>query len=339
LSLRPELKPALSRARLVSDDLITISDLPPTREWKSKLNPQDTKWLLVDHNDLNGELGKVYADRVMGVIDHHDEENKVPKDNGDEPRVIQKCGSCTSLVIRYYQDAWDAAAAKSQTADLSTWDRELAYMALAPILMDTANLKDASKVTSTDVEAVNYLESRLSGSQEQYNRDDYFDELASAKAAIGKLSADEILRKDYKQWTESGSFNLGISGVAQDMEWYVEKAGGHEAFLETVHRFATERDLSLHAIMTTATVNGKFQRVLFLYARNELGCKACKTFEEDTAAELGLTPWGDGKLDGQGSDPQTQQVWKCWNQAAIEKSRKQVGPVLRAAVNKSLARS
>jgi exopolyphosphatase len=356
LSLRPELQPVLSRAHLASNDLLTLSDLPPRDEWKTRLQPQNTSWLLVDHNDLNGDLGTAYGERVVGVIDHHDEEHKVPNDTGPEPRVVQKCGSCTSLVIQYYKSAWDAASSSSssssqspqsspsQSEELKTWDKQLAYLALAPILIDTSNLRDASKTTSTDIEAVRFLESHLTGGDTEppYSRDAYFSELSDAKTEIGCLAAGDVLRKDYKQWAEGpqgpqGEFRLGISSVVRNLEWYVVRCGGRDKFLETVYNFAKERDLSLHAIMTTATVDGKFQRELFVFGADELGCRVVESIEGDVGKELGLGGWGEGRLDGMGRGTDAQrQVWRCWTQAAVEKSRKQVGPLLRAVVNKSL---
>lgn len=78
-------------------DLISLDDL------REGLKAEDTKWILVDHNALQGELGKVYGGRVRGCIDHHDEEGKVPNkelcEAEGEMRIIEKSGSCASLVI------------------------------------------------------------------------------------------------------------------------------------------------------------------------------------------------------------------------------------------------
>lgn len=332
LSLRPELRPVLSRAHVRLNDLITISELPPSDQRSVKLNPQNTRWLLVDHNSLQGELGKAYGGRVVGTIDHHEDENQVPKDCGNEPRIITKTGSCTSLVIQYCREAWDAVSTKSQIQETTSWDTQLAYLALAPILLDTNNLKDASKVTVTDVEAVQYLESKIDDSAKQYNRDDYFKEISSAYADIGALSLVDILRKDYKQWTEFESVNLGISSAVKDMNWLLEKTGGQEAFLSTVEQFATDRKLSLYAVMTISLIGEKVQRELFIHALDEKGTATARYFEEDAAERLGLTPWGEGKLSSMRAHD-GQPVWRCWNQSKVENSRKQVAPLLRKAIN------
>ena len=332
LSLRPELRPVLSRAHIGVTDLITISELPPSDQRSVKLKPQHTRWLLVDHNSLQGDLGKAYSGRVVGTIDHHDEENQVPKDCGNEPRIITKTGSCTSLVIQYCREAWDAVSTKSQIQETASWDAELAYFALAPILIDTNNLKDSSKVTATDVEAVQYLESKIDDSAQKYNRDDYFKQISSAKSDIGALSLGDILRKDYKQWVESKSVNLGISSVVKDVSWLLEKTSGQEAFLSTVRQFVTDRKLSLYAIMTILLVGEKVQRELFIYAQDEKGAATARFFEEDAAKRLGLTPWEEGKLTSMRAHD-GQPVWGCWNQSKVENSRKQVAPLLRKAFN------
>src|SRR5579862_695330 len=113
LRLRPEFLALLPHADLDSSLLITLDDLPPPSERASKMPPEDTKWVLVDHNALQGELGEVYGGRVSGTIDHHEEENKVPVDTGPEPRIVEKSGSCTSLVTEYFRNGWDKLSAQA----------------------------------------------------------------------------------------------------------------------------------------------------------------------------------------------------------------------------------
>ncbi len=337
LSLRPELRPVLSLAQFKPNDLITLSDLPPPDQCASTLNPQRTTWILVDHNALQGELGALYGGRVSGVIDHHDDENKVPKDCGEEPRIINKSGSCTSLVVQHCKEAWDALSKKSRTDEIAAWDAELAHLALAPILIDTTNLTSASKTTPADTQAVEYLEAKIRASEDHdgcYNRDEYFRQISEAKTDIGGLSLNDILRKDYKQWTESGSVNLGISSVVKDLQFLLEKAGGEGVFYESIKKFAAKRKLSIYAVMTTSTTDGKFKRELLVCALDESGARAAKAFEREAATTLGLRPCEDGKLDVESWGAGAEGGWmRSWVQEKIENSRKQVGPLLRKAMN------
>lgn len=327
--MRPELNPILSHAGIKINELITLSDLPPPSERRFSLSPEKTRWLLVDHNALQGELGQLYSGRVVGCIDHHDEESKVPKDCGLEPRIIEKSGSCASLIIEHCKDAWSRLAHVEET---KTYDSAWARMALAPILIDTTNLKNEHKVTSHDLMAAKFLKHIIeSSSPESCSQDDYFAQISKAKEAIDGLCLNDILRKDYKQWTEGQDINLGICSTVKDMNYLLRKAGSEDLFWEEIQNFATEetRRLSICAIMTAFTRDGKFGRELLLLGLDEAGIKAVKNFEKKATEELGLQPWESGRLDKTDSESQ----WsRCWVQTGLDKSRKQVGPILRKAI-------
>lgn len=290
----------------------------------------------MDHNKLQGQLGDIYSSgeqetSVVGCVDHHDEENTVPKDTGDEPRVVQPCGSCMSLVVQWCREtrAWDGGIDRqTNTAD---WEREVALLAIAPILIDTTNLTSKSKVKNEDIEAIQFLEAKLLGMQDKntFDRTTFFRELDDTKSDIGDLTLTEILRKDYKQWTENG-LNLGVSSVVKDMSFLISK--GNEdgpGFGQMIKQFAKEHELSLCAIMTTSTQDGNFVRELLIWGLEERGVAAAKRFEEDAKAELQLQGWQEGSLDR----TTTVAEWRrCWWQRDVGKSRKQVGPLLRAAM-------
>ena len=323
LCLRPELVPILSHANLKPSDLITLSDLPPMNR---PLRPENTKWLLVDHNAVQGDL-ELYRSRVIGCIDHHDEEGTVPWDCGSEPRIVARSGSCSSLVIDYCKQAWDSLVAQNSTAS-DAQNAEIARLAIAPILIDTFNMTSKSKVTQVDIDSLKYLESMMSASLESsFSSKDYFEEIQAAKEEIGVLGVPDILRKDYKQWNE-GSMNLGVCSVVKDINFLIEKAGGQESFFEAVKNFAKERQLSICSIMTKSHPNGEFRRELFIWALDEQGKRASRMFGKDASEVLGLREWGNGSLNFQGENE-----WRsCWWQTRIESSRKQVGPLLRDAM-------
>lgn len=328
LALRPELLPVLSRANLNPNDLITLSDLPNTSLATSRLPPEKTKWILVDHNALQGELGKIYGDRVVGCIDHHDEEHKVSKDCGEEPRVVEKSGSCASLVVEYCREAWDAMAAKSNDAEAAKWNAELASLALGPVLIDTSNLTNNAKTTPTDIQIVEYLQKWMITTEGQsFNTKKYYKEIWTAERDVEGLSLMDLLRKDYKQWSE-GDLILGVSSVVKDMDYLLQKAGSEEEFFNVLEKFSTERELSTLSIMTRSSTSDGFKRELFVWGLNENGVTAGKKFEADSADDLGLVAWKNQSLDSDQNG-----LWRrCWQQQKIENSRKQVAPLLRSSM-------
>lgn len=340
------------------ESLITLDDLPSNESLRLKLSPENTRWILVDHNTLQGNLGSTYASRVQGVIDHHDDERKVPDDTGDEPRIIEKAGSCTSLVTMYCSDAWDKLSSRVLVSDaaltqddaidssndatlIAQWDGQMAKLALASILIDTSNLKNDDKVTEHDANAVNYLEAKIMASTQEskgFSRDQFFEEISNAKQNIGQMKLHEILRKDYKEWRK-GNHILGVSSVVKPLDFLINKAvqeqignAKSEAFLRATASFAEDRRLGMFAIMTTSTsASGDFQRELFLSATNADCVQAASKFAENSKAELGLAEW-HGSIDG--IDCSETECWrKLWDQRKVQHSRKRVAPLLREAMS------
>ncbi|KAF2198544.1 exopolyphosphatase-like protein [Delitschia confertaspora ATCC 74209] len=358
LQLRPEFLALFPHANIESQHIITLDDLPDMSVIQSKLPPENTKWILVDHNALQGQLGKIYSDRVAGVIDHHEDENKVRKDTGSEPHVIMKAGSCTSLVIENCQASWDllstsamsSGAAHAQgdslsddSAVVSLWDAQVAQLGLASILIDTANLQSKDKTTEHDIRAVEYLEAKIMTCPRlsaQYTRDNFFKEIDSAKRDIGGLKLQDILRKDYKEW-EQGKLRLGISSVVKPIAFLQEKAGKeagsqslNKAFLRALQKFAEVRNLDVYAVMTTSTsTEGQFQRELLVWAFNHQAKSAAVKFASNAKQELGLEDWHDSNAEVHEDDEDNH--WrKLWWQRNVEHSRKRVAPMLREAMGK-----
>ena len=303
----------------------------------------------MDHNSLQGELGSQYSARVQGVIDHHEDENAVPKNTGPEPRVIEKCGSCTSLVVRHCKPAWDSVSSSSlstgaahgqgevvtdDSAVIQGWDAQVAKMALASILVDTANLTAPGKVEQVDRDSVDYLEAKIHLSSKHartWDRDLYYKKIDEAKKNISCLTLTEILIKDYKGWTESGA-KMGISSVVKPLGFLVEKACEESisSFEDQLQQFMDVRDLAIFAIMTASTApDGDFKRELLVQARSSASSWAI-SFAEQGASELQL---GDLSIEGIPTQETAGQCWrKTWLQKAVSKSRKQVAPLLRKSM-------
>ena len=347
LRLRPEFAAVCGHSNISTSQLITLNDLPDRFR-----QPENVRWILVDHNKLQGKLGEEYSWHVYGVIDHHEEENAITRDTGSEPRVIEKCGSCTSLVVRYCKSAWDGISSSSLSSGAAHaqgeaalddsavnqgWDAQIAKMALASILVDTANLKAPGKVQQVDREAVEYLEAKIQMSAKDaksWNCDQYFAEIEEAKRDIGHLSLDEIQQKDYKHWSENG-MNLGMSSVVKPLEFLVKKAesgSSKSAFKEALQRFMNERGLSIYAIMTTSiTTKGEFQRQLLLKT-NKAASSVASRFAERAIPDLKLHDLEVEGIATQGTPTGDELHPSIWMQKDVTKSRKQVGPLLREAM-------
>ena len=303
----------------------------------------------MDHNKLQGVLGDKYSSKVHGVIDHHEEENAVPESTDPEPRIIEKCGSCTSLVVRWCQPVWDSISSSSlstgaahgqgegamnDSAVTQGWDAQVAKLALASILVDTANLTASGKVEQVDRDSVDYLEAKIQLSPKDartWKRDHYYKEIDEARRDISRLSLTEILIKDYKGWIEGG-IRLGISSVVKPLEFLVQKANEEKlsSMENQLSQFMDDHDISVFAIMTTSTSSeGKFKRELLLQARPSVSSLAIR-FAEEGASELQLEHISIKGIPTQ--DKPGQQWRNLWLQKDASKSRKQVAPLLRKAM-------
>jgi exopolyphosphatase len=312
----------------------------------------------VDHNSLQGELGRIYSQRVGGTIDHHDDESKIPEDTGTEPRIITNSGCCTSLVVDYSRKAWDSLSSPTGSSDANNlqnrdivddnsdaglWDAQVAKIAMASILIDTHNLQSEDKTTDHDVEAVKYLTSKIMSSHtasESFDRTVFFDQLSTAKRDLDSLTLSDIIRKDYKEWTE-GKIKLGVSSVVKPTEFLVQKAitddkqtnsKDAEPFLQVVNDFCQDRGLDVFVLMTTSTLaEGTFQRELFIWALKADSVAAAKRFEKQASSELGLQPWTGAT---KGLENESKDQWrKIWQQHEVQHSRKRVAPLFREAMN------
>lgn len=351
MRLRPEFTTVCEHAGISTSELITLSNIPSGFKLSDNI-----QWILVDHNKFESRQGRDDNSHVAGVIDHHDEELFVPTETEPEPRIIEKAGSCTSLVLRYCRTSWDSISSTSlssgaghaqgdvvinDSAVTQGWDAQIAKLALASILIDTANLQALEKVKAVDREAVDYLEAKIRLSlrySKSWNREDYYETLDSVKKDIDHLNLEEILVKDYKQWTENGQ-KLGISSVVRSLQYLLQKAGGDVAkpeqqktrFEKAVNDFMNEHDLVVFSIMTTSTSeSGSFQRQIFLQTRSSANSIA-KRFAGESIEQLGLEEISICATEERPAF--FDEVWrKSWQQKDLGKSRKQVAPMLRKAM-------
>ncbi|ROW05400.1 hypothetical protein VSDG_00567 [Cytospora chrysosperma] len=330
LPLRPELSATLRRAGVKAEELLTLSDLEDVIETHG-LEPEDTRWLLVDHNALTGKLGERFGSRVVGCVDHHEDENMVAQDTGDEPRVLRKTGSCMSLVVEYCRDAWESlsTSGSNEEGDADV-EAQLARVALGPIVIDTNNLKSKAKTTDTDIKVVEFLEAKTG--EEKHDRKKYFKELSKLKEDISQFSYRDNFRKDFKSWTEAGLV-LGTSSVPQGFRYMLDTIGDKDTMLSELRKFAEDKNLDIACIMTSsAKDDGVFKRNLLVWALNEKAVKAVEKFVEMQRETLGLEKFHHMDLDGGDGK---QEVRYAWNQHETKNSRKQLAPMLRSAMREA----
>ncbi|KAJ5941579.1 hypothetical protein N7516_001747 [Penicillium verrucosum] len=295
--------------------------------------------------------------RTVGCIDHHIDEDSMPSIDEvpeGQPMIIQPGpGSCASLITRELQDRklWDATPEMVQVAKL----------ALSAVLIDTSNLTAEGKVTDVDRMAVEFLTSQIEGETQtamdakgDWNLEAFYKSILYAKkSSLDLLTMDEILDRDYKDWTETSqssgkTVKMGFCSAVKPMRWIVQKAGGPEKFIDAVRSFAAsaEKDLDVLVIMTAFTgTNDKFCRELFVSVMrdNEAADKGVKRFVEHSSHHLGLIEWSPldeediPELTGDCLSTLNEEspLWRrLWVQTHAAGSRKQVAPLFRAAVAK-----
>ncbi|KAI5838059.1 hypothetical protein DFP73DRAFT_486171 [Morchella snyderi] len=323
LSLRPEILHLCNLFSISPSDL-NFSDDPPITD----LPKHSTNIALVDHNHIEPNLSSHFTDpakAVTAVIDHHDDEGLYPD---AKPRIITPSGSCSSLVTQNFQSAFP------QSGDVRG---ELARLALAAVLIDTTNM--TNKVTPHDEEVLAFLEAEMAKSvteggdaSEPWDRKKFYNGVWDAKNNVDAMPLRDLLRKDWKEWTESVTGDdgvqrkVGIASVLRALEWLKGREAG-EGFVEGVKSWAGERGLDVVSVMTTTGRGGEFRRELFVWVLNEEaeGClDAFVRMAEE--AGLGLSVWGGGALDGDNGRR------RAWCQQDLKASRKQVAPLLRESI-------
>ncbi|KAL8391872.1 hypothetical protein RB595_002175 [Gaeumannomyces hyphopodioides] len=372
LALRNDVDGAFAAAAVSRDDLLSLSDLPTASENDkaigSGLDPDDTRWILVDHNELTGPLAARFANSVVGCVDHHVDEGVVPADTGPEPRLIRVCGSAATLVVEYCRETWDYIAARwtgpegeedqKATDGRAGLPSQLARLVLGPILVDTQVLKARSKVTPADEEIAALAEAQIRSDQggEAYDRIEWYEELCRLGEDLTGFSYRDALRKDYKEWTApspidgspsgAGAIRLGMSTIPKPFDYLLENVGPVETLIDETRSWARERGLDLVGIMTIRPeANHQISRELMVWAFNQRAVAVARSFAAGWGDDLQLERWGQGELDSasltstlsnSAADGAPASEWRmCWHQKNAEHSRKQVAPMLREAMKQA----
>ncbi|GAA6001521.1 hypothetical protein JCM10207_006706 [Rhodosporidiobolus poonsookiae] len=355
LYLRPENTEALSSAGVPSSALLTIDDLP-----SSRLAALGAKFALVDHNVLlppfrsfpDAHDNEADDARVTAIIDHHADEGR---HLAASPRLFETAGSCASLVTTHFSPP----APPSADVLPPTIPAPLADLLLSAILIDTGlrPSSEGGKATATDLSAVAHLLPQSSfggaagtstlaaspGDVAAAAKDALLARLAvlaQKKGDVGGMDGRDLLRRDYKEYSEAG-VRYGLSTVPLPLSTWLDKAAGQEErwalVLRETRAWMAERRLKLAGVLTSynhvkkSGKEGKHRRELLLVAEEGAGLDA--VFERIGAEEvLQLEEWKGieeyGRQEGRGEGVR----WKVWQQGNAKATRKQVGPVMKKLV-------
>lgn len=300
LSLRPEFLHLFHELSLSPSDILCADDTPSFHS----VATTSLHLHLVDHNVPTLPLPGA---QVVGIIDHHADEGLFPSAS---PRVVEQCGSCSSLVIRTF-------LAQSQLRDAEE-QSQIARLALAAILIDTADM--TQKVTEIDKAVVLTLLRML---PKDWDRKGFYQGVAQAKRDVGSLPLRDLLRKDYKEWTERSGCKIGIASVVKSLGWMCSREEDNTSFMNCLKSYAEERGLDVLGVMTTDGEGDGFHRELLIWGMSDDGKECVRRFEKGAdEAGLRLVAWGDGELDLAAER-------RAWVQGNLAMSRKQVAPFMR----------
>ncbi|CAN5813865.1 putative manganese-dependent inorganic diphosphatase [soil metagenome] len=197
------------------------------------LNPEPRRIALVDHAEVGQSVDGVEKAQVVEVLDHHhigDIETNTPI-----PATFDPVGSTATLVVERYQ-----------AADLEP-ESSTAMMLLAAILSDTVILNSPT-TTDRDHEVVRYLEDLLDLDGEKFGM-----EMFEASSDVSRLSSEEIIARDAKEYATNSGEKMSISQVETVGSALVDRK---EELLDTLESKRQEQAYVFAALMVTDIIEG-----------------------------------------------------------------------------------
>jgi manganese-dependent inorganic pyrophosphatase len=178
------------RAAIAVDDdnvplgIVTRTDL---------LNPEPRRVLLVDHAERGQSVPGIEQAQIVEILDHHhigNIETRTPI-----PATFDPVGSTATLIVERYKA--NGLEPKESTAK----------MLLAAVLSDTV-IFNSPTTTERDHRAVRYLEELLDLDARAFGM-----EMFEASSDVSNLSAEDIIRRDAKEYGLDGDRKMSISQV------------------------------------------------------------------------------------------------------------------------------
>ena len=197
------------------------------------LNPKPRRVLLVDHAEIGQSVKGVEKAQIVEILDHHhigDIETTTPI-----PATFDPVGSTATLIVERFK----AAGLKPE--------RSTATMLLAAVLSDTVVLNSPT-TTERDREVVKYLEEMLDLDARGFGM-----EMFEASSDVSGLSAEEIVRRDAKEYSMSSGEKMSISQVETVGTGLLERK---EELLDALEELREDNDYLFSALMVTDIIEG-----------------------------------------------------------------------------------
>jgi manganese-dependent inorganic pyrophosphatase len=197
------------------------------------LNPQPRRVLLVDHAEIGQSIKGVEKAQVVEILDHHhigDIETTTPI-----PAIFDPVGSTATLIVERFK-------ASGLRPEEST-----ATMLLAAVLSDTVILNSPT-TTERDHEVVKYLEGLLGVDAQEFGT-----QMFEASSDVSDLSAEEIVRRDAKEYGTSSGDKMSVSQVETVGIDLLER---RDDLLEALEDLRAQNGYVFAALMVTDIIEG-----------------------------------------------------------------------------------
>lgn len=235
------------------DDLVFLDDNVPLNEL---LKQKRLSLNLVDHNVLKPSQAHL-SDAVERIVDHHADENiQYPLISG-ENKLIAVAGSAATLI-----------AEKILSNQQVRMHPEFAALLLAPILIDTSNLKSAEKTTEKDIKVAEQLQNLTSSLPQGF-----YHNVLAAKNDISNLSPLMLLSKDFKEYLDDDIL-YGITSLPPTVQWDVQHI---ESLKESIQKFASERNLAFLILLMSGNT-AQTKRKIWVYSHSRDLLQAFDTY-------------------------------------------------------------
>ncbi|MBR9678991.1 MAG: manganese-dependent inorganic pyrophosphatase [Nanoarchaeota archaeon] len=146
----------------------------PPKIWKG----EGDEFILVDHNESEQSIGD-YS-KVIEIIDHH--KIKIETEKTIKVHVEPLGSTCTIIAQKHFEKL----------------TKKQAGLILSAILSDTIVFKSPT-TTKTDIEIAKRLGEKIETNEKEYGL-----ELKKAGMSLEGMSVEQIIKKDYKEYTLQG---------------------------------------------------------------------------------------------------------------------------------------